>query len=250
MPLFDWFINLRVTGRKNRFSQSYQSLSAIDDKLLVAIALYREGLGIKSVSNRLFNGNSSCAVRLGKRLKTLGILEPGRKSPAWLGLTQAKACEQQTYGKLMKQSFEMDHREWKRAEKEYNKTLWAEPKWKSQSRKVFNNPNQRIRFYLRKRLRHAAKGAKRYSLKIQEIVGCSPEQLRIHLESQFLPWMTWSNHGEKWHIDHEIPCRAFDLTDPEQAKRCFHYSNLRPLEAKENIRKSDKLPNGTRARAA
>jgi hypothetical protein len=48
--------------------------------------------------------------------------------------------------------------------------------------------------------------------------------------------MTWNNHG-KWHIDHIIPCCAFDLADPEQRKRCFHYTNLQPLWAQQNFRK-------------
>ena len=48
-----------------------------------------------------------------------------------------------------------------------------------------------------------------------------------------------SIHG--LHIDHIIPCDVFDLTDPEQQKICFHYTNLQLLPAKENIKKSNKL---------
>jgi hypothetical protein len=48
--------------------------------------------------------------------------------------------------------------------------------------------------------------------------------------------MSWDNYGIKgWHIDHIIPCAAFDLTDPEQQKICFHYTNLRPLYWADNI---------------
>ena len=65
--------------------------------------------------------------------------------------------------------------------------------------------------------------------------------VREHLEQQFRPGMTWENHGVYgWHIDHIRPCASFDLTDPEQQRACFHYTNLQPLWAEENLRKSDR----------
>jgi hypothetical protein len=71
-----------------------------------------------------------------------------------------------------------------------------------------------------------------------EIYGCTIPELRSHLESQFQPGMTWDNYGlHGWHIDHIIPCASFDLTDPEQQKACFHYTNLQPLWAEENLKK-------------
>ena len=66
------------------------------------------------------------------------------------------------------------------------------------------------------------------------------EFLWNHLEKQFQSGMTRENHG-KWHIDHIIPCTAFDLTDPEQQKKCFHYTNLQPLWAIDNMKKSNKI---------
>ncbi len=65
---------------------------------------------------------------------------------------------------------------------------------------------------------------------------------REHLEKQFKEGMTWENHGlYGWHIDHIIPCASFDLTDLEQQKKCFHYTNLQPLWAKENLIKGVKI---------
>lgn len=52
--------------------------------------------------------------------------------------------------------------------------------------------------------------------------------------------MIWENYGE-WHIDHIIPCSAFNLEDREQALRCFHYTNLQPLWAQDNLSKSNKI---------
>ena len=77
----------------------------------------------------------------------------------------------------------------------------------------------------------------------KELIGCSLEELKIHLENQFTKGMNWKNYGRNgWHIDHILPCASFDLTDLEQRKKCFHYTNLQPLWEIDNIRKSDKVP--------
>lgn len=78
------------------------------------------------------------------------------------------------------------------------------------------------------------------AFKTAELIGCSVPELRAHLERHFLPGMTWENYGPVWHIDHVRPCASFDLSDPAQQKRCFHYTNLRPLWAIDNIRKGRK----------
>ena len=55
---------------------------------------------------------------------------------------------------------------------------------------------------------------------------------------QFTEDMSWEAFRDgKIHIDHIVPCFAFDLTDEAEQKRCFHYTNLQPLWAKENLRK-------------
>jgi hypothetical protein len=78
------------------------------------------------------------------------------------------------------------------------------------------------------------------SIRTLSLLGCSGEELKVHLETQFTEGMSWDNHTLKgWHIDHIRPCASFDLTDPEQQKLCFHFSNLQPLWALDNILKSD-----------
>jgi len=86
----------------------------------------------------------------------------------------------------------------------------------------------------------------RKSAKTLELLGCTKDFLKKHLESQFEPWMTWENYGKKsairnWDIDHIIPCSKFDMTCPLQQHACFHYSNLQPLEHIKNIKKRDKI---------
>ena len=58
----------------------------------------------------------------------------------------------------------------------------------------------------------------------------------MHLKENFTEGMTVENYG-LWHIDHIKPCALFDLTDPKQQEECFHYTNLQPLWAIDNIRK-------------
>lgn len=73
-----------------------------------------------------------------------------------------------------------------------------------------------------------------------EIVGCSPQELKEHLEKQFVAGMSWENRTE-WHIDHIIPLSSAK-TEEELYKLC-HYTNLQPLWAEENLKKSNKILN-------
>jgi len=90
---------------------------------------------------------------------------------------------------------------------------------------------------IRSRIRTVLKSKKKSEATIK-LLGCSYEQFIKHFESLFQPGMTWENYGvHGWHIDHIIPCSAFDLAKEEEQKRCFHWMNLQPLWAKDNIRK-------------
>ena len=73
-----------------------------------------------------------------------------------------------------------------------------------------------------------------------DIVGCSPQLLKEYLEKQFTQGMSWDNYGE-WHIDHIVPLSSAKSED-EIYKLCY-YSNLQPLWAEDNLRKSDKIIN-------
>tara|TARA_A100001015_G_scaffold288021_1_gene358459 strand:+ start:720 stop:1361 length:642 start_codon:yes stop_codon:yes gene_type:complete len=80
------------------------------------------------------------------------------------------------------------------------------------------------------------------SKKTMELTGCTVDELKKHIEKQFKPGMNWSNHSVKgWHIDHIQCCASFDLTKEEEQKKCFHYTNLQPLWAEENLSKGAKV---------
>jgi hypothetical protein len=75
-----------------------------------------------------------------------------------------------------------------------------------------------------------------------DFIGCSLEELRVHLESQFKKGMTWENRGRLgWHIDHIIPCSSFDHSDEKQVLQCWHFTNLRPMWWRENLSKGKRL---------
>jgi hypothetical protein len=113
------------------------------------------------------------------------------------------------------------------------------------ARRQQNDPDYRFRRNLRSRLHKAitrASAAK--SGKTMELVGCTVVELKVHLERQFSAGMTWENYGHgigRWNVDHRVPCASFNLTDPEQQRRCFHFSNLQPMWHPENVAKGARV---------
>jgi len=106
---------------------------------------------------------------------------------------------------------------------------------KKRSENIEEKIKDRLRARVNKCVKFGYKGAK-----TMDLIGCSVEYLMAYLESKFKPGMSWENYGSYWHIDHIRPCASFDLTDKEQQKICFHYTNLQPLEAIKNIKKGAK----------
>ena len=101
------------------------------------------------------------------------------------------------------------------------------------------NKNAQIAGVLRMRICSALRSQNaRKTNKTSEYIGCSFQELRSYLEKQFKNGMTWKNRGLfGWHIDHIKPVKEFDLTKIEEQKKCFHFSNLQPLWAEENLKK-------------
>jgi hypothetical protein len=107
--------------------------------------------------------------------------------------------------------------------------------------------NLRHRLYLS--IKQSCKSKDFKTGKIDNLIGCTIEQLKTHLESQFKEGMNWELYGNKrdengnligFHIDHIIPCSSFNLEIEEERKKCFHYTNLQPLWALENMSKGTK----------
>ena len=115
---------------------------------------------------------------------------------------------------------------------------------KTRKNRYNSDESFKLNCLLRGRIHEAIKkhsGDKAY--KSMELLGCTIEHARDHLESQFTEGMTWDNMGKGgWHIDHIIPCAFFDLTKPSHQKVCFNWQNLQPLWESDNCVKGDKIP--------
>lgn len=105
-------------------------------------------------------------------------------------------------------------------------------KWKS-------DPIYQMARRVRGRMRMALR-EKRFSKesKTAKTLGCSWKQFTKHIESQFADGMGWHNQSE-WHLDHIVPLSC--ATTIEGLEKLSHYTNIRPLWAAENLRKSDNL---------
>jgi hypothetical protein len=103
------------------------------------------------------------------------------------------------------------------------------------------NPQFAIACRLRNRILKALKlvGAVK-SKSTMELLGCSFEFLKQHIERQFRDGMCWEDRSS-FHIDHIRPLDSFDLADPKQLKAACHWTNLQPLPPIENIRKSNRF---------
>ena len=160
------------------------------------------------------------------------------RSKAW---REANPDKKKAQCKAWREANPEKERAYKKAWREANpEKVKAQSKaWKRNRRK--NDPEYKILENLRTRLWYAIKGNAK-SASTQELIGCSIEFLKSHIESQFEDWMTWDNYAhDTWHIDHIKPCASFDLSDPEQQKECFHWSNLQPLGAYENFSKGARI---------
>ena len=124
--------------------------------------------------------------------------------------------------------------------KDYSKQYRSLPKNKKRAvdrdkRRRQNDNNYRLTKICRTRIWQALKG-KNKSASTMELIGCTIDELRRHIESKFEPWMTWENQG-LWDLDHIIACAKFDLTCPVQQLACFNWNNLQPMGHIANIKK-------------
>jgi len=112
-------------------------------------------------------------------------------------------------------------------------------------KKQSEDPFFRFRYSIRGRIRNTLtiylKEGKK-SRRSQEILGCTFDEFKDYIESQFLPWMSWDNFGDvcgdspdyncSWDLDHIIPANW--ATTNEEIYALNHYSNFQPLCSKVN----------------
>lgn len=116
--------------------------------------------------------------------------------------------------------------------REYNR------KWTANAIKT--NPQYKIKSGLRIRMNKSLNGIKKSEI-TDKLLGCSIDFLFKWFQFRFVDNMTINNHGKEWHIDHVIPCSKFDLLQKENQQKCFHWTNLQPLNGTYNIIKGNKF---------
>lgn len=148
----------------------------------------------------------------------------GYKRKSLKGIKSAKTCSDECRNKSCKTPYLI------------RKTQPAYIKYSAETRKQCIQ--WRLAKRLRNRMREMLDGCKHESA--LKLLGCSIEDFKLHIQSQFTKGMAWNNYGD-WHIDHILPCASFDLQNENHRKMCFHYSNMRPLWKIENQMKGDRI---------
>ena len=136
-------------------------------------------------------------------------------------------------------------KEWYRRNRDVVLARMASPEGRQYSaskmrERLSKNPQFKLHSNTSRAIRTALGGKK--GRKWEELVGYTADQLRLHIEKQFLRGMGWHNYGRgagKWHIDHIVPQSAFTFTSPEDPdfRACWALTNLRPLWGDKNISK-------------
>jgi len=102
------------------------------------------------------------------------------------------------------------------------------------------DPIFRLSCNIRTRIYYFLKGRNiKKTNKTYDLIGCSPILLKEHIENQFTEGMSWDLVGERIHIDHIIPLSS--AKNEEELFKLFHYTNLQPLWAKDNLKKGKKI---------
>ena len=137
---------------------------------------------------------------------------------------------------------------WINLHKEQHKIVNAN--WKKENRDAYNayhrnryhtNINHKLASRIRNRINDVLNGKVKVS-HVLDVLGCSLDFLKVHIEKQFKDGMSWSNWNKwGWHIDHITPLDSFDLSDKEQFAKAVHYTNLQPMWATDNWSKGNRI---------
>ena len=134
------------------------------------------------------------------------------------------------YHKQNKEKITQQARRWRESNKE-SQNAWYAKKRKDPLYRLAHNLRSRLYDFLKGKIKHK---------NTESLTGCSFEELKKHLESQFAPGMTWDNYGSYWSVDHKEPLISINPDDKIVIERVTHYSNLKPLTIEENSRKAAK----------
>lgn len=109
--------------------------------------------------------------------------------------------------------------------------------------RYYSDPEFNMQIKIRRRIYMALfrkRGIKQN--KMVDLLGCTPSFFKSYIEGLFTEGMTWDGIlKSEIHLDHKIPCSKFNLLDPIEQVKCFHYTNMQPLWAEDNLYKHCKI---------
>ena len=144
------------------------------------------------------------------------------------------------------------HKEHNKRYRELNKDYEKERQkvWSSKNRKSINERNLKYReenlkdplFKIKESIRSLIRVSIKSSgysksTKTSKILGCSIDDFKKYIESQFQDGMSWENHGD-WHLDHKTPISWAE--SEEKVYELNHYTNFQPLWSKDNLSKGNR----------
>ncbi len=215
----------RKTTKEKTLERGYKVCSKCNDQ--------------KDLSNfSLTDSRSDGFHSLCKNCESNAREEARRKAKIWATNNKEK---RKTYQTLNKEERAAYMKEWRQKRREHRRIYRRNY---NRHRKA-TDINFKILYTLRSRLLQAIKKNVKAKSAIK-LLGCTIDFFKEHMAAKFREGMTWQNHGKgagKWHIDHIIPCSAFDMSRKEEQIKCFHYTNLQPLWEYENLSKNAKTIN-------
>jgi hypothetical protein len=171
-------------------------------------------------------------------LKRYALANPEKrraKDRAWAAANPEKRrANKQAFHARHKHKISVKAREWRAANNEWCRNY--KRKYKADRR--LKDHVFKIKELLRRRLSLAIRGGFKSGSAVRDL-GCSVAELRIHLESQFLPGMTLDNMGTAWEIDHVFPLSAANLENRTEFLAVNNWRNLQPLTPEQNNDKND-----------
>lgn len=244
-----------VTSQQTEKRKAKRGKAISPDLAAQMVEMYSQGIGIKTIAKELL-GRESAKNTVRYRLLRNGVELRNTAT------TQDEATKERRYGERIARAkrakaFEAER---KRRRKPQNRKLSGlelfdhafgatvhERQNKKAQRNGFKSEYHkrytldtgfRAKELCKRRFQKIVKGVGHGSTRMMQLIGCSPNELRDWIESQWECWMNWDNIGPiqkgNWQIDHIIPCSWFDHSKQDHLEVCWHYLNLRPICAVEN----------------
>jgi hypothetical protein len=132
-------------------------------------------------------------------------------------------------------------REKKRAYSKTNAKNLTQKKCVYLANRLKNDPLFALKVRIRSLIRVSLKNRNQIkNSRANEILGCSYEEFKTHIENQFTDGMHWEKMGREIHLDHIIPMASAKTEFEVIALN--HYTNFQPLWAIDNLKKGAKMP--------